>query len=281
MSWATLPGLGETETLEKDLESYPGGSDFHLLYAAIRALILWSARQAPATGRSAAAILQFWDQAVPPADVLASLDSWHQAGRRLVRFSDAEARQWLAEAYGQEVLAPYLHCHHPAMRSDLFRLAWLLRQGGLYVDADDAYVGAGPMPGFERGLVLLPLAQQGAGIVPVAAGLQASTAGEYVGFFVNNAPLYAEAGHPVIEAALGSALAHLRACVARGERGNIHEHTGPSNLNQALLGYLVECHRNGTEPDVAVRLDWPWLRAFQPMDYKQGERNWRSGAALY
>ena len=278
MSWARLPGPGETEALLAGLARAGAPGHHATMHAAIRALALWQPAPRP---RPTQAILQFWDQPAPPEDVLASLESWHRAGPPVTCFSDAGAAEWLRDAFGLEALAAYLHCHHPAMRSDLFRLAWLLREGGFYVDADDAFIGDAALPDFEAGLVLLPLAQHGHEIVPVEHGLQVAAGGAYIGFFANNAPLYAQAGHPVLEAALGSALAHLHGCMARGERGDIHEHTGPSNLNHALMAYLAQCLRQGVEPDVAVRLDWPWLLPFQPMAYKQGERNWRSGVSLY
>ena len=235
MNWATLPGPGETEALH-DAMARAEVADIPLGYAVIRALILWSTQAPPVAAHPASAILQFWDQPAPPADVLASMESWHRAGPPVMRFCDETAVDWLRTHYGAEVLEHYLHCHHPAMRSDLFRLAWLLRQGGLYIDADDAFIGDGPLPDFERGLVLLPLAIHGGGIVPVEVALHA---GDAAGFFVNNAPLFATPGHPVMETALNAALAHLHGCAARGERGDIHEHTGPSNLNRALVDHLI------------------------------------------
>lgn len=273
----TLPAPGETEALQKGLaEGDP--HDLHLIYAAVRALIL---RPDPPPTHQATAILQFWDQPEPPHDVLASMDSWHRAGPPVIRFNDPAVTEWLGDHGDERLLEAYRHCHHPAMRSDLFRLAWLLHHGGLYVDADDAFIGDGPLPCFEAGLVLLPLAQHGHAIVPVSDALHASAAGKFCGYFANNSPLYARAGHPVLRAALQTAVSHLLGCAARGERGDIHEHTGPSNLNRALVVHLAECHRQGREPDVAVRLDWPWLRPFQAMEYKQGARNWRSGVSFY
>jgi hypothetical protein len=273
----SLPGPGETEALLAGLAGL-GEPDLRTRHAAIRALIL---APAPAESLRADAILQFWDQPEPPADVLASMESWRRAGPPIQRFSDAQATDWVRTRGDDGLLDAYLHCHHPAMRSDLFRLAWLLQNGGLYVDADDAFIGDALLPGFEGGMVLLPLAQYGDAIVPVQDGLHASAAGEYCGYFVNNAPLFARAGHPVLKAALYTAVTHLRDCKARGVRGDIHEHTGPSNLNRAVVEYLAACLKDGRTPDLAVRLEWPWLRAFQPMDYKQGARNWRSGASFY
>lgn len=279
MSWATLPDPAESAALRDGLARHDPATpmDHHLLHMAVRALLL---QPAPPPAHRASGILQFWDQPQPPPDVLDCMDSWRAAGPPLVRFDDAAARDWLQARFGAELVAAYRHCHHPAMRCDLFRLAWLLREGGLYVDADDALAPDALMQDFGRGAVLLPLAQQGHAIVPVLDGLHARNAGQYIGFYVNNAPFFARPGHPLLERALERAMGHLRQAMAEGRRADIHIDVGPTNLSFALLDHLAECHRQDRDPDVHVQIEWPWLRPFLPLAYKQGERNWRSGASL-
>lgn len=42
---------------------------------------------------------------------------------------------------GPHHLSAYERCHHPAMKSDYFRLCFIARHGGFYVDADEVFQG--------------------------------------------------------------------------------------------------------------------------------------------
>ncbi len=92
-----------------------------------------------------AQIVQFWDSEAIPADVHPLMTEWtrEEPSFAYTRFSDTTARAFIAAHYEQKHLEAYDHCHHPAMRSDYFRLAYLAQKGGLYIDADDARVANG------------------------------------------------------------------------------------------------------------------------------------------
>lgn len=84
-------------------------------------------------------IVQFWDSAEVPPEVSELMDSWPRvcADFEYRRFSEASARHFLKSHYHASVLRAFNKCHTVPMKADLFRLAYLFREGGVYVDADD------------------------------------------------------------------------------------------------------------------------------------------------
>src|ERR1700730_10750757 len=59
-------------------------------------------------------------------------------------FDDVTAARFIAEHFSALHVLAFKKCQHPAMRSDFFRYAFMLKVGGFYVDADDVYLG-GPI----------------------------------------------------------------------------------------------------------------------------------------
>lgn len=103
------------------------------------------ASPAPASGPAASApkaILQYWDEPIPPADVQAVMQSWRtlNPGFRYTFFDDRSAQDYLRSSHSGEVLRAYRRTHHAAQRADLLRLAVLQAEGGIYADADDRCV---------------------------------------------------------------------------------------------------------------------------------------------
>src|SRR5205807_9018057 len=88
-------------------------------------------------------MVQFWhDLDAVPGDVQECLDSWDPLTKRgfsRVLFGDEQARRFIAKALDRIHVSAFDHCHHPAMRSDYFRLCYILKRGGFYVDADELY----------------------------------------------------------------------------------------------------------------------------------------------
>ncbi|GAB3098979.1 hypothetical protein G8770_02760 [Aestuariicella hydrocarbonica] len=85
-------------------------------------------------------IIQYWDQDETPEDINSLLKSWQDMnpfyGYKCFCFRDA--KKFIKEYYSQEVLDAFLKCRLPAMRSDFFRVAYLLEYGGVYIDAGTA-----------------------------------------------------------------------------------------------------------------------------------------------
>ncbi len=88
-------------------------------------------------------LVQYWDKPEPPADVMALIDGWRtqSPGYTHRLFNDATAQQFIGDCYGETLLRIYNSAGHAAGKSDLFRVAWLAWNGGIYIDADDRCVG--------------------------------------------------------------------------------------------------------------------------------------------
>ena len=88
-------------------------------------------------------LVQFWDDTKTiPVDVRKCIDSWHpldEQGFERLLFDDEDARHFIANNYDRHYLDAFERCRHPAMRSDYFRLCYIFKKGGFYVDADDVY----------------------------------------------------------------------------------------------------------------------------------------------
>ncbi len=117
-----------------------------LLNYVIDARIFRTARihAAPAGGDPAIprTIIQYWDKPVPPPDVAAMIETWRRLDGYVHRLVDhLQARDFLEQYFPGRVLAAYDATTHVAGKSDVFRLAWLYRHGGIYVDADEKLAG--------------------------------------------------------------------------------------------------------------------------------------------
>lgn len=83
-------------------------------------------------------IFQFWDSE-PPNDVKAIMSTWKQCNEswKYTCFSEKQALVYLSE-FSKSALIAFIKAPSPAMKSDIFRLALLYNEGGVYADADDA-----------------------------------------------------------------------------------------------------------------------------------------------
>lgn len=225
-------------------------------------------------------LVRFWHEPDVPADVRTCLDSWdvlREEGFAFRMFGDESAGQYIAERYGPRERAAFALCRHPAMRSDYFRLCFVLAEGGLYVDADDVLRGGAWQDVCrDSALQVQPLCYD----VPGGGMLSASdisrpdlpTAGRI--FYVNNNPLAAPAGHPVLKRALARATSRL---LGGGPRPEIQSTTGPGNLSAALAAHAREALVAGVDPDVKLLMEWE--KTAEPcwtLDYRRDARNWRN-----
>lgn len=226
-------------------------------------------------------LVRFWhDPCDVPPDVRKCLESWdalRDEGFAFRMFGDASAAAYIAEQYGPRERAAFARCRHPAMRSDYLRMCFVLAEGGLYVDADDVLLGGGWKDVFRDGaLKVQPLCYD----VPAGSMVPASelrrtdlpTDGRI--FYVNNNPIAAPAGHPVLRRALARATGRLLGDEPAPE---IQSTTGPGNLTAALAAHARESHATGVPPDSELLLDWEGTAETRwDLSYRGDARNWRN-----
>lgn len=174
-------------------------------------------------------IIQFWDDPAIPEDVLANMLSWreHNPGFGHVVFNDRSAEDFLMERCHQDVWRAFRMAAHPALRADVFRLAWLYAHGGIYADADD--------------LCRSPLVQW----LPRRCSLMLLQ--EDIGSIGNN--LIATAPrHPLI----GLALERVTRHILERQGHCIWFISGPGALSQTFCNYYLEDLRQSRVPEGVV-----------------------------
>ena len=248
--------------------------------------LLWGADQktpSPPTRGIPATIIQFWDDASAiPADVSECLDSWRAAaaaaGLTYTLFDDASAERWIASSLGSAFSDAFTRCPHPAMRSDYFRLCYIFRYGGLYVDADDVYSGVGLRSCFDDGrLKVQPLCYDVLSdrMVPLDVFREPRENCPSWIFYVNNNPLVAPPFHPIVRLALARATSLLA-----GDSDlhfDVQATTGPGNLTRCLVRHALtlEASRTGAH-DFLLWSDWDEIATSRwPLSYRDDQRNWR------
>lgn len=199
---------------------------------------------------------QFWTESDPPPDVLALMASWarHHPGAAITRFDDRTARAYLEARFPAAITSAFNAAREPAMRADLFRLAWLYTEGGIYADADDrCHASLAPLlrPGLAMAFYLEPWAT------------------------VGNNFLAAAPRQPII----ADALREAAGAVLRGDRDLVWLSTGPGMMSRCLARAMVAA--DGLPPGVAV-FDRPVLHRHVAMHcflpYKSGNRHWSQAA---
>jgi mannosyltransferase OCH1-like enzyme len=161
------------------------------------------------------------------------------------------------------------------MRSDYLRICFVLAEGGLYVDADDVLVGDGWKDIFlDCTLKIQPLCYDvGAGGMVSTSDLQQTdlpTDGRI--FYVNNNPIAAPAGHPVLRRALERATRRL---LGHEPSPEIQSTTGPGNLTAVLAAHARE-QVGQRAMDFMLLFDWE--ETAEPcwdLAYREDSRNWR------
>lgn len=226
-------------------------------------------------------LVRFWNEPCDvPADVGNCLKTWdalRDEGFTFRMFGDASAAAYIAERYGPRELAAFARCRHPAMRSDYLRMCFVLAEGGLYVDADDVLVGDGWKDVFRDGtLKVQPLCYDVAagGMVSASELRRADLPTDGRIFYVNNNPIAAPAGHPVLRRALARATDTLLGDEPAPE---IQSTTGPGNLTAALAAHARESQVGNSRPDFELLLDWEDIaEPCWDLAYRNDARNWRN-----
>lgn len=219
-------------------------------------------------------VMQYWDREPPPQVTQLIERSRVVCGRHgaeHVLFDDARARQLLAAHYPGVVLAAYDAAEHPAMKCDVFRLAWLHHTGGHYVDADIVLRGT-CAPLFDHPGEVLVFQWDTKDLTNLCNWLIAS-----------------RPGHPAVHAAL-LATAHsvVSHCTddPKGALKNILGVSGPGIFTRGIGSWLASA---GDSPEAAgvrvlpvsfahrmIQLGPQYLKA--PLNYKADERHWLAAA---
>lgn len=247
----------------------------------MRRLLLASPRRRSAHAEIAIprVLMQYWhDRSDVPPDVAECLSSWSpfiSRGFQRLIFDDDTAAAFISERFSRRYRQAFDHCRHPAMRCDYFRLCWMLREGGFYVDADEWYHGTECDELFDDGrFKVQPLCYdvQSQSMVSASQFLTKSRPGGDRIYYVNNNPLIAPPAHPIVRLALERATHLLHAATAPRDIQSI---TGPGNLTACVVRHVVE---RGTHQavDFAFIRDWDLISTSRwPLSYRNDERNWR------
>lgn len=224
-------------------------------------------------------LVQFWDDDNNlPEDVRECMDSWgrlEEEGFSVVRFSDESALDYISSNYSERERTAFLRCRHPAMRSDYFRMCFILCDGGFYVDCDDVLIGDGWKSVFlTNHLKLQPLCfdLEMNKMISTSDFLSLDTKTENRVFYLNNNPLAAPARHPMLTRALKRSTEHL----LNDAVPNIQNSTGPGNMTVSLATHAHHLDTIGAPHDFEFILNWDKL-AFTKwnLSYRNDARNWR------
>lgn len=225
-------------------------------------------------------LIQYWhDLRNLPDDVQECLNSWEplrKHGFRRVIFDDERARSFIKTHYSTEHVDAFDLCYHPAMRCDYFRLCYLFRYGGFYVDADEVYQGTSCESFFnDNKLKIQPLCYDTTTDTMVAPEvfLKDDIYPSSRIFYVNNNPIIGPAGHKLMGLAIERS---TRILLQRTDRPEIQSTTGPGNLSASLVKHAIRAKLMSKEWDFLILPNWEYTsicRWF--LSYRNDERNWR------
>jgi hypothetical protein len=172
-------------------------------------------------------IVQYWDSVPPPDDVGVLIKEWATTRGYLHRLiNDTEARRFLKAHFDGSVQEAYEAAPHVASRSDIFRLAWLARHGGLYVDADERRC------------------EDVSQLVPSDAGLVINWSDAETPC-INNWFFAARPNHPLVWSQLRLGVSRVLRARERGMGLSAWILTGPGVTTMCLLDTV--CSPNGSE----------------------------------
>ncbi len=198
-------------------------------------------------------------------------------GFEIAIYNDVSATTYIDEIFGAKHVAAFARCGHPAMRSDYFRLCYVLASGGFYVDADDVVTeGLWPLLYHDDRLKLQPLCYDvpGRTMVEGAELWDPAAPEEERIYYVNNNPLVAPPGHPVLQRALERATAAL---LSTDTPRDIQSITGPGNLTAVLAAHAHGLALAGIPPDFELMRRWDRVAKTRwDLSYRADERNWRN-----
>ena len=81
-------------------------------------------------------VFQFWDSATLPPEIAEGKRNWERAAKTQLWYDEPAACAYIQDGFGRDAATAFTALWHPALKSDVFRLYRLLKDGGLYCDAD-------------------------------------------------------------------------------------------------------------------------------------------------
>lgn len=197
-------------------------------------------------------LFQFWHDPNPPEEVAELMRTWEEdADFDYRRFDHDSADAYLVQHYDEKVVSAYRQCGVPAMQADFFRYCVVLRESGVYVDAD-TYNGGGLGPlcrSVERGIMM----QRGPKIT-------------------NDFFFFKESGDPMLEYAVRRATRNIEQRISN----NVHRVTGPSIFIRLWTAESEESRKLFDGIDVISNKELRKIvRPQWKMDYKEQESDWR------
>lgn len=203
-------------------------------------------------------IIQFWDTKDVPSGMEEVMQSWKRLNPNFhyQLFNDQSAQEFIQRYHSPDVLRAFRMANHPAMRSDLFRIAYLLEFGGVYADADDLcnkpldeFLGKN----FDLILIQEPLGSIGNNFIAV------------------------KQRHPFIEFALKNIVSNILS-----KAGGIWFSSGPGALTISFCQMYIEFLEQRIIPQGVALKESYYLHRYViphlPMNYKSSVSSWRSPA---
>ena len=169
--------------------------------------------------------VQFRDKEEVPEGIAGQMPKWRAAypGYEYALFSEARALEQI-EAHGDSLCAMAIRvAEHPAQKSDIFRLWYLHRFGGIYIDADEGPAG-------DIGLLLQRTSR------PHLFWLRDNRLDDHSDLYCTNWFLAAAPGSAIIGQSLGEAVRNTLL-----DRGNkeVHQTTGPYMVSRHIINAVL------------------------------------------
>ena len=205
-------------------------------------------------------IVQYWNDADIPNDVLHCMASWtdNNPDCEYRRFCDTTAAAMLHAHYGPAISDAFERCYHPAMRADYFLLGYIYALGGCYIDADEFS---------DRPLRTVLQACAGKSLLLVRD--------RWMGLF--NSPLLSVPQHPLIGRAFRQASDALIAAAGTGLRLPIWGTVGTGLLSRVFVEAVLDGDAALIDSTVLIS-EWDSARISREenLAYKSDpKRNWR------
>ena len=207
-------------------------------------------------------IVQFWHAESPPADVTDVMRAWPAANVGLDHevFSGRTALDFIRANHPENAAAAFVYATNPMLRSDLFRLLYLSRKGGIYIDADEESLAPiEPLLDTTCTLLLAPRVWRFADRkeVAIAEVFVGDVVPDNCGFFLGNAPIACRAGHPAIVAITEFAVARVLQAKSEGRPAHVVDSTSSQMFTEIALNYLFGTpDPNSRLDDVGLLMDW-------------------------